>query len=57
VKTPASPTSPTLYQLLHRPVAIAGDGPPDTALTASVETIDRDSSLEFLGDQRRRLHG
>jgi len=26
----------------------SGDGPPDTGLTASVETIDRDSSFALL---------
>jgi hypothetical protein len=40
--------APTLYGMLATPARLDDDGPPDTALTASVETIDNDSSLVSL---------
>ena len=43
-----STAAPTLYGILATRARLDDGGPPDTALTASVETIDNDSSLVCL---------
>lgn len=40
------PTS--LYRLLSRKSKRRGEGPPDTEMTAAVETVDNDRTVEWL---------
>jgi hypothetical protein len=41
-------SSRSLYGLMATPAAAGSDGPPDTSMTASIETVDNDSSLVCL---------